>query len=299
MLGCGEDGRHAWLRVFLRNAQAASLALVAASGMAATGPARAQTVELPNFTDQAERFTEPQLAGTRQRIRFLTSTDYPPFNFLDGSGRLSGFHVDLVRAICEELRVSAICQIEARPFDQLAPAIENGEADALAAGVAITPDSRTRYAFTRPFLRYPARFVTQRSSNLTARLDTGLRRVRVGAVAGSAHEAMLRAFFPQAEVVDFDTRDNALAALRSGSIEAMFGDGIGLSFWLASEDAADCCAFSGGPYLSERFLGEGLAIAVRADDARLAEAFDYAIGRLVANGRMSELLLRYFPISAF
>ncbi len=125
----------------LTNLAALCLSLVA---FWAASPAQAQTaVETPNFRDQTLRITQPDLSA-RTRIRFLTAVDYPPFNFLDQRGRLTGFHVDLARAICEELNVTAICQIEARPFDQLAPAIENGEADALAAGVAITPDSRTR-----------------------------------------------------------------------------------------------------------------------------------------------------------
>ncbi len=110
---------------------------------------------------------------------------------------------------------------------------------------------------------------------------------------------MLKAFFPKAEPVAVATRDDALAALRAERARAMFGDGVGLSFWLSSEAAADCCAFAGGPYLSDHFLGEGLAIAVKPEDAELQAAFDYAIGRIVASGRMSELLLRYFPVSAF
>lgn len=273
-------------------------ALVAIVAVLFAAPIYAQGVDTPNFRDQSVRATEPQLAG-RTRIRFLTSTDYPPFNFLDQSGRLTGLNIDLVRSICDELRVAPICQIEARPFDELSKALTNGEGEAIAAGVAITADSRSRYAFTRPYFQYPARFVVRRAHSINDDLDTGLQGRKIGAVAGSAHEAMLKSFFPRATVVDFDTRDNALAAVRSGAADAYFGDGVGLSFWLASESAADCCQFAGGPYLSDRFLGEGLAIAVRPDDAELAKAFDYAINRIVTDGRMSEIMLRYFPISAF
>ncbi|WP_082665998.1 transporter substrate-binding domain-containing protein [Aureimonas sp. AU4] len=285
-------------RVKHHNSQLYKWALVTCLAVGWSTHAIAQPVKLPNFRDQAQRVAEPQLGG-RDRIRFLTSTDYPPFNFLDQSGRLSGFNVDLVRSICDELRISSLCQIEARPFDQLTKALADGEGEAIAAGVAVTADSRSRYAFTRPYFQYPARFVVRRGSTLATGLDAGLRGAKVGVVAGSAHEAMLRSFFPQANVVDFDTRDNALTGLRSGAIEAYFGDGVGLSFWLASESAADCCTFAGGPYLSERFLGEGLAIAVPLDDEELATAFDYAINRIVAKGQMAEIMLRYFPISAF
>ncbi len=275
----------------LRNLSVALLLLV--------GPASAQqSVETPNFRDQAQRLAEPDLSA-RTRIRFLTAVDYPPFNFLDQRGRLTGFHVDLARAICEELNVTAICQIEARPFAELASALESGEGDAVVAGLAITAENRARFAFTQPFLRFPARFLVARGTDLSQSLRTGLAGAEIGVVAGSAHEAMLRSFFPQARAVAFDSPADAQAALRSNRVRALFGDGVALSFWQASEAAGECCEFAGGPYLSDRFLGEGLGIAVRGDDPQLAAAFDYAIGRIVRDKRLSELLLRYFPISAF
>ena len=59
----------------------------------------------PMFWDATERLPKPDLAALA-RLRFLTTTDFPPFNYLDGNGRLSGFHVDLARAICAELAIT-------------------------------------------------------------------------------------------------------------------------------------------------------------------------------------------------
>ncbi|KQQ79842.1 transporter substrate-binding domain-containing protein [Aureimonas sp. Leaf324] len=265
---------------------------------ASTSPMERAVVPTPNFWDQGQRFAEPDLAG-RARIRFLTSVDFAPFNFLDQRGRLAGFHVDLARMICEELDLAARCQIEARPFAELGDALAAGDGEAVIAGLALDADNRARFAFTHPFFRYPARFVALNGRPLDSELDAGLSGVPIGVVAGSAHEAMLKAFFPRATPVALPTREAALEALRAERVRAVFGDGVGLSFWLSSEAAADCCAFAGGPYLSDHFLGEGLAIAVKPEDEDLRSALDYAVGRIVANGRMSELLLRYFPVSAF
>ena len=73
-----------------------------------------------------------------ERLRFLTTTDFPPFNFLDGNGRLSGFHVDLARAICAELGIVDKCQIQALPWDELDAALQKGEGEAIMAGIAVT-----------------------------------------------------------------------------------------------------------------------------------------------------------------
>ena len=260
--------------------------------------ALAQETATPNFWDQRQRLAKPPLP-TLERIRFLTSVDYPPFNFLDPRGRLAGFNVDLVRAACEELGLIDRCQIEARPFAELLPALAKGEAEAVIAGIAVTPGNRDSLAFTESYFRFAARFVSRTDKPLAEPLSEALAAKRVGIVAGSAHAAMLQAYFPMAQAMPFDTRDLALAALRDGRVDAVFGDGVGLAFWLESDAAGNCCSFSGGPYFSERFLGEGLAIAVDKKNADLAKALDYALGQVVAKRRFSELMLRYFPLSAF
>ncbi|MEX6506857.1 transporter substrate-binding domain-containing protein [Jiella sp. M17.18] len=255
-------------------------------------------VPTPNFFDQRQRMSKPDLSG-RQRIRFLTTTDYPPFNFLDSRGQLAGFNVELARAICEELDILPRCQIEAMAFKDLVPALERGDGEAIIAGLAMTPQTRSQFAFSEPYFRYPARFVTRRDRMVKPPVAAGLKGKVVGVEKGSAHAAMLRAFFPDVKEQVFDMRNDGLAAMKGGKIDAFFGDGVSLSFWLESEAAAGCCSFSGGPFLSDRFLGEGLAIAVAPNDKALADAIDYAIGQLVEKKRFSDLLLRYFPVSAF
>jgi polar amino acid transport system substrate-binding protein len=253
---------------------------------------------IPNFWDAKERLNKPDISAL-PRIRFLTTVDFPPFNFIDSSGRLSGFHVDLVRAICKELDVVARCQIQALPWAELEGALEKKDGEAIIAGVSVTEENRQKFAFTRPYLQFPARFITAKAKSLTEPLQDKLKGERVGVVGGSAHEKMLGDYFPEVTVAPFKTQDEMLAELKAGKIAAAFGDGMRLGFWLAGSDSADCCRFSGGPYFAPEYLGSGLAIAVAPDNPQLAAAFDYALHELNAKGTFAELYLRYFPVSFY
>lgn len=82
---------------------------------------------MPVLFDAQERFPGGDLSSV-PRIRFLMSVDFPPFNFTDQEGRLAGFHVDLVREICAQLKVESKCQVQALPFDELEAALEMGRA---------------------------------------------------------------------------------------------------------------------------------------------------------------------------
>ncbi|WP_258570989.1 transporter substrate-binding domain-containing protein [Flavimaribacter sediminis] len=261
-------------------------------------PAAAQQVTAPSYWDPNERIGVPDLSA-RGRILFVTTADFPPFNFLDQQNRLAGFHVELVRAICEELKVLDRCQIQLLPWEELEAAIADGKADAIVAGVAITAEAREKYDFTRPFLKLPARFARNEAVAIDGDDAAALAGHRVGVIAGTAHEAMLRAFFPEVQPVIFDKQEWMYDGLKKGDVDAVFADGVQLSFWLGSQDADGCCAFFDGPYLSRSYLGEGLAIAVNPKDPELVQALDHALLAMTRNGRMTEIYRRAFPYGLY
>jgi polar amino acid transport system substrate-binding protein len=266
--------------------------------MVVASPTRPAEPSIPNFWDAKERLAKPDISDL-QRVRFLTTVDFPPFNFIDSSGRLSGFHVDLVRAICRELDIVAKCQIQALPWGEVESALQRKGGEAIIAGLAVTEENRAKYAFTRSYLQFPARFVTTKAKALAEPLHEKLKGDPVGVLAGSAHEKVLRAYFPDVKVITFGKQEEMLGDLKAGKVAAVFGDGMRLGFWLAGSDSADCCRFSGGPYLAPEFLGSGLAIAVAPENAKLAAAFDYALHEINAKGVFAELYLRYFPVSFY
>lgn len=279
-------------RTLLKSLLAMAITLVALVTVPANEP------NIPQLWDVRERLPKPDLSRLA-RLRFLTTTDFAPFNYLDGAGRLTGFHVDLARAICAELGVGDRCQIQAMPWSELSSALARGDGEAIIAGLSVTAPARTQYAFSRPYLIFPARFVTRNAQAIAEPIYEKLKDRSVGVVAGSAHERMLRSMFADARVATYPGQEQLAADLKAGRVDAIFGDGMRLGIWLGGPDAANCCRFSGGPYISQEFLGNGLSIAVPKERPELAAAFDYALQAISAKGTFSELYLRYFPVSFF
>ncbi|WP_163270894.1 transporter substrate-binding domain-containing protein [Chelativorans alearense] len=273
----------------------AFLAVVVVLGSALPGDTETR---IPQIWDAKQRLPKPEVLPI-QRLRFLTTTDFFPFNFLDSDGRLAGFHVDLARAICEALALEDRCQIQALPFDELEEALHDGQGEALIAGLAITREAREKFLFSRAYLQFPARFVTDKDAVLAEPIHEKVAGKRVGVLAGTAHEQMLRDLFAEARVVTYSRREWLLGDLKAGKLDAAFGDGMRLGFWLASTEAEGCCVFTGGPYLAPEYLGHGLAIAVRRDQSALAAALDYALQKIEERGTFAELYLRYFPVGFY
>ncbi len=253
---------------------------------------------LPVLFDTQERLPGADLS-TIPRVRFLMSVDFPPFNFTDQDGRLVGFHVDLAREICAQLKIENKCQVQALPFDELEAAVEMGEGEAVMSGIASSADLRKSFSFTRPYTLLPARFAVNKATKLEGQSAIALSGKKVGVVTNSRHEAMLKAFFPAVLVNGFDGNEPMYEALKSGKIDAVFADGLRLPFWVAGTASSGCCAMFDGPYMSDRFLGEGLSIMTVDPENKLVPAFDQALAALSRNGRLEEIYRRYFPYGMF
>jgi polar amino acid transport system substrate-binding protein len=268
----------------------------AAAESAAPAPAPAPGLVVPGFWDPRRRPERPDLSRI-QTIRFLTEADYPPFDYSGPDGNPAGFNVDLARLICDEIKVS--CTIQARNFGGLFDALNDNRGDAVIASIAPTAEARQRADFTDPYYRTPARFVARLDSPVNDVLPERLERKKIAVIAGTAHEAYLKAMFTEAEVRAYPNADTARTALRNKDVDLLFGDGISLAFWLNGSDSGGCCVFRGGPFLESRFFGEGIGIAVKRGNDLLRQAFNWALFRLWERGSFTDLWLRYFPINPF
>jgi polar amino acid transport system substrate-binding protein len=253
-------------------------------------------VAVPGFWDPRRRPERPDLTRLTQ-IRFMTEIDYPPFNYAGGDGNPAGFNVELARMICEELAVT--CTVQMRRFDTLFDALNDNRGDAAIASISMTAETRRRADFSDAYLRLPARFLAKRDNEMSDVTPEQIEGKKIAVVAGTAHEAYLKALFTEADLRAYSSPEAARDALRQGEVDLLFGDGLSLSFWINGTDSSGCCAFRGGPFLESRYFGEGIGIAVKRGNDTLRLAFNWALFRLWEKGRFSDLWLRYFPINPF
>ena len=242
------------------------------------------------------RVPKPDLQDLEQ-IRFVTDNDYPPFNYLDEEGELTGFNVDLARALCDELSVE--CSIRQVPWNRLLEALREGEADAAIASMRVSEKALQQADFTDSYYHTPARFVALKSSPIKAVTPEMLAGKKIGVVANTAHDAYLRDFFPASDMVRHNSMDEAKAALRDGQTDLLFGDGVSIMFWLNGTDSNGCCEFRGGPFTESKYFGEGIGIAIRKGNRKLRDALNYGLFLVRSEGQFEELHLRYFPLSFF
>lgn len=231
-------------------------------------------------------------------LRILTEGAYPPFNYRDAAGRLTGFDVDIAEALCARLKRN--CTLDTRPWAALLPALADGKADAVVASMLIpspgrqAPPADDRVAFTASYYSTPGRFAARKSGALAQASAASMAGKRVAVQKGSVHEAFLARRFPGVVAVPLPTLDEAEAALSEGRTDFLFADRNALLHWLKGARGADCCRLVGSDYSDPAFFGAGAGIAYRAEDPALGERLDEALAAMAADGTHAEISRRYF-----
>ena len=233
----------------------------------------------------------------RAESAWAQHTDAPPLSASDYAFLLERFVDRATLHRAEALGVE--CDIRPVDWEDLYTNLDNGEADAAIASIRIDAESLTKADFSSRYYATPARFVTRKGSDYKDIRPETIEGKKVAVARGTGHEAFLKQYFPAAEAVPFDSADEAQMALKGGQVDLVFGDGIGLTFWLNGVTSDGCCEFRGGPYFDAKYFGEGVGIAVKKGNRQLVEILNYGLEQVHASGRYEGLFLRYFPMNFF
>ncbi len=287
--------RNILLLFFLASAVASSIAqpLGGVGGERSEQPEQEPLISLPYHLDPNAKIKAPD-SFQIPAIRFLSSTDFFPFNYRDNNGRLIGYNIDLAKEICALLDIA--CTMQAWPWEQIEGALDDNQGDAIISGLAINGQSANRFDFSNIYLMLPARFIVKKS-NLTQFDANNLQNKKISVRKNSKHEQFLQKYFTQSQIISFESELAALKSMQESDVFAYFGDGMRGSFWL--NENINCCAFAGAPYFNSTYFGTGLAISLPIGRDGLRGAINYSLAELKRNGKLDELYLRWFPISFY
>ena len=255
-----------------------------------------RSVAVPGFWDPRRRPERPDLSRL-QTIRFLTETDYPPFDYAGPDGNPAGFNVDLARLLCDEIKVT--CTIQARRFDTLLDALADNRGDAVIASIAPTAETRRRADFTDPYYRTPARFVARIDSGIGDVLPELLEGKKIAVVAGTAHEAFLKQMFTEAELRPYPNADAARAALRNKRRRPVVRRRHRAGVLAQRHRLRRLLRLPRRPVPGKPLLRRGHRHRGQARQRSAAPGLELGAVPAMGKGRFTDLWLRYFPISPF
>lgn len=228
-----------------------------------------------------------------KKVRIGTEGAYPPFNFIDKSGQLKGFDIDIGNALCARMKVE--CSFVAQDWDGIIPALLAKKYDAIVASMSITEERLKKVSFTQYYYRTPGRFVTKKGAGLDLS-PAGMKGKTIGAQRQTTHSSYLEDNYMGAKLKFYGTQDEANLDLVSGRLDAVLADGTVLYDWLQTKDGK-VFEFVGEPVSDAQWYGAGEAIAIRKENKELLQMFNAALDEIFADGTFAKINAQYFPFS--
>jgi lysine-arginine-ornithine-binding protein len=232
-------------------------------------------------------------AAAQETLRIGTEAAYRPFAYVEPSGELAGFDIDIAKALCAEMGTE--CEIINQSFDGLIPALNAEKIDAIIASMSITPERLEAIDFAGPYYRVPASFIAAEDAGIEISPE-GLDGKYVGVQRGTTMANYIETTFPDASVQLYDTIEAATLDLASGRVDVVFADSVVLNEFLASPDGAGF-ATVGEPVLDTEILGTGAGIGIRKGDTALKEKFDAALDAIIESGKYKEINDQHVAVS--
>ncbi len=246
-------------------------------------------------------FASPAGAEPRHLI-VATEGAYPPYNFVAPDGSLQGFDVDFAKALC--VKLEAQCDIIQQNWDGMIPALIAKKYDLMVASMAILPEREKQIAFSIPYYQGPTALIMVKDAGMALGADghataEAMAGKRVGVQIGTVYEKFVRREWPRAEVLTYDTADNADSDLRAGRIDARLDDYIVLRQSLLSAEEKGAYERVGKIWGGAPFGSRGQGVGLRQEDVALKAAVDKAILAMRADGTYRAINDKYFDFDIY
>jgi len=236
-------------------------------------------------------------ADAADRLRLGTEGAYPPFNFFDTAGNVTGFDVEIGMALCAKMKVE--CEIVAQDWDGIIPGLLANKYDFIIASMFITEERKKQVSFTNPYYLAAMTHVAPKGAGITEFTNEALKGKVIGAQSGTTQAEFIEATYPDADIRLYPTQDEVNLDLASGRLDLQVGDMLPMLDWVTKTDDGACCELVGDPITDPKFVGDGVGIAVRQEDNDLREALDKALDEIRADGTYKAINDKYFTIDVY
>ena len=222
----------------------------------------------------------------RGSMVFATEGTWSPWTFHNEAGDLTGYDIEVARAIAAELGVEA--EFAEGEWDGLLAGLDSGRYDTMANGVSVTEEREEKYDFTEPYAYNRIAVITTADSDIASMDD--LAGKTTANTLGSSYAILAESH--GATNTGVDDFNQTIQLLESGRIDATLNDEVVFYDYLNQHPEANL------KIAAENDEPTHVAFPLRKEAASesLLAAMNDAIATLRENGTLSELSNEFFGI---
>lgn len=236
----------------------------------------------------ATAFMTTCAVANAETLRVGTEATYAPFEFSDAEGNLTGFDVDLIRAIGKEAGFDV--EVVNMPFDGLIPAIMTSQIDTVIAAMTITEERAKRVDFTEPYYTSGLSILIREETAGKYKDVNAIKGQKLCAQIGTTG-AMTAEKLSPGKVSTFNTEPEAFMELKAKGCEGVVNDRP-INLYYLAQSASD-----GVVEINEILTAEKYGIAVRKGNTELLDKLNAALKTLHENGTYDKIYQKWFKLN--
>ncbi|MCI5953580.1 MAG: transporter substrate-binding domain-containing protein [Lachnospiraceae bacterium] len=223
-------------------------------------------------------------AKNSDTITFGTNAEFPPFEFVASNGvigQYDGIDMAIAKQIAEKNGMTA--EIENMEFDSLLIALENGQIDAVIAGMTVTDERKEEADFSTPYYEATQVMIVKEDSDIKKASDMEGKRICV--IQGYTGETCVNDMGYAYEA--FKKGTEAVMELVNGKCDVVVIDSATARKYVNDNEGLKIVEDP------EAFEGEQYAIAVKKGNTELLDKINKVIEEMLADGTISDLAVKY------
>lgn len=251
---------------------------------AGTTAADTTAAEAADAAADAADSTDGSAEGTDKVYQIATDITFKPFEFENENGEMVGIDLDLLKAIAEDQGFTYELQVVG--FNAAVMAMETGAADAVIAGMSITPEREALYDFSDPYFESGVGCAVLPDSDITDYTDLAGKQVaaKTGTEGCKFAESIAEEY--GFTVVQFDTSAMMYQDVLAGNSAACFEDYPVMGYEISQGMELKL--------LDKLESANNYGVAVmKGQNAELIEMINTGLANLKENGKYDEIINTY------
>lgn len=227
-------------------------------------------------TDTAAEFK----LATDGKLTMATNAYFEPWEYYDGEN-IVGIDPEVAQAIADKLGLEL--EIMDMDFDSIVTAVSAGKADMGMAGMTVTEERQKNVDFSQTYASAVQAIIVPDGSDIKTADD--MEGKKIGVMQGFTGDLSCTEQFGEDAVVRFNKSAEAVMALTQGKIDCIVID---------NEPAKKIIEVNSGlTILDSKYSQEDYAIAFAKGNDGLRDAVDAALGELISDGTVEQIMNKY------
>jgi arginine/ornithine transport system substrate-binding protein len=223
------------------------------------------------------------------KIRVGVEGNYPPFSKMGADGQLSGFDIDIAKALCAQMK--AECTLVQQEWDGMMPALNAKKFDMIVASMTVSDERKKAADFSDPYYSVPSRFIAKAGA-FKDHTPASLKGKKIIVLRNSPRAKYVVDNYKDSEVLLVTKETDVYLELAAGRGDVGFGSSVVSGEAFLKKPEGKGFAQVGAAINLDG--GSGVGIAFRKGETALADKVNAALKAIRANGSYKKLADQYF-----